>query len=117
MKCSQQNGECIEIFISVFRVVPFFRIWSSVSLRFCDIAAYQTAAPLTEPGDLVILDYMMIHRSGFNTSARPRWSMQVRYFNFSEPSGVAHGWKGGTTAGVPINDVHPGLLIEKDSVQ
>lgn len=77
------------------------------------VGAYETAAPLTEPGDLVILDYMMIHRSGYNTSNRSRWSMQVRYFNFREPSGVAHGWKGGTTAGVPINEVHPGLLIQK----
>lgn len=77
------------------------------------IGSYKTIAPLTEPGDLIILDYMMIHRSGYNTSNRSRWSMQVRYFNFQEPSGIAHGWKGGTTAGVPINDVHPGLLIEK----
>jgi hypothetical protein len=77
------------------------------------VSAYDIAAPLTKPGDLVILDYMMIHRSGFNLSNRSRWSMQVRYFNFSEASGIAHGWKGGTTAGVPINEVHPGLLIEE----
>ena len=81
------------------------------------VGAYEIIAPLTRPGDLVILDYMMIHRSGYNTSTRSRWSMQVRYFNYREPSGLAHGWKGGTTAGVPINDVHPGLLIEKAELQ
>lgn len=80
------------------------------------IGTYDTVAPIAEPGDLVIIDYLTIHRSGFNVSSRSRWTMQIRYFNFLEASGIAHGWKGGTVAGVPINEVHPGLLIERSDV-
>lgn len=77
---------------------------------------FERIAPLTAPTDLVIIDYLTIHRSGFNTSERSRWSMQLRYFNFEESSGVSHGWKGGAVAGVPINDVHPRLLIDRPTL-
>lgn len=77
------------------------------------IAKFETTAPLTSPGDLVIIDYTTIHRSGFNTSDRSRWSMQIRYFNYSEASGIAHGWSGGVVAGVPTEKIEPELLIKE----
>ena len=39
--------------------------------------------------------------------------MQLRYFNYSEPSGIAHGWSGGVVAGVPTEDIVPDLLIKE----
>ena len=46
------------------------------------IARYEITAPLMAPGDLIVLDYLTLHQSGFNRATRPRWSMQMRYFNY-----------------------------------
>jgi hypothetical protein len=52
---------------------------------------YEMVAPLTEPGDVIVMDYRTIHRSGRNTSAVPRWSALWRYFDYRK--GVEMGWK------------------------
>lgn len=72
---------------------------------------YQPIAPLTTPGDLVIIDFLLLHASGQNRSNRSRWSMQFRYFNFNEPVGRSHGWKGSFAAGVDFATIHPQLCI------
>jgi ectoine hydroxylase-related dioxygenase (phytanoyl-CoA dioxygenase family) len=59
------------------------------------IAQYQRAAPLTAPGDLVVLDFLLLHQSGKNLSTHPRWSMQFRMFNFLDPVGTRLSWRGG----------------------
>ncbi|NOR68607.1 MAG: phytanoyl-CoA dioxygenase [Methylomarinum sp.] len=74
---------------------------------------YTHIAPLTEPGDLVIIDFLVLHASGLNRSLRARWSMQFRYFNFNEPAGLANGWKGSYAAGVDFKKVHPELCVDK----
>jgi hypothetical protein len=74
------------------------------------IARYSRVAPLTKPGDLLILDFLVLHASGHNHSQRSRWTMQMRYFNFLEPTGIRIGWVGSFAAGKSINEVHPGLL-------
>lgn len=88
------------------------------ALRLHDEAAllsrYDRIAPLTSPGDLVIVDFLTLHASGFNTSSRSRWSLQFRYFNFDEPTGLAHGWKGSFAAGVDFRNVHPELCADQD---
>jgi hypothetical protein len=71
---------------------------------------YSKIAPLTSPGDLVIIDFMLLHCSGYNKSDRARWSMQFRYFNFADPVGRSHGWKGSYAAGVDFRAVHPELF-------
>ncbi|MFN3428931.1 MAG: phytanoyl-CoA dioxygenase family protein [Candidatus Sericytochromatia bacterium] len=76
------------------------------------IARYPRVAPLSEPGDLIVVDFLTLHASGTNQAARPRWSMQLRYFNFAEPTGLAHGWKGSFAAGVRFQDVHPELVAD-----
>lgn len=76
------------------------------------LAKYPHVAPLTEPGDLVIIDYLVLHASGHNRSERSRWSMQFRYFDFSEPTGMNHGWKGSFAAGVDFREIHPELCID-----
>lgn len=76
------------------------------------IARYAPIAPLTEPGDLVLMDFLVLHASGENVSERARWSMQFRYFNFDEPTGLRHGWKGAYAAGVDFRSVHPELCAD-----
>jgi Phytanoyl-CoA dioxygenase (PhyH) len=74
------------------------------------ISSYPHIAPLTQPGDLIIIDFLTLHRSGLNISERSRWSMQMRYFNFHEPTGIKIGWKGSFASGVKVEEVHPGLF-------
>ncbi|TRO37704.1 phytanoyl-CoA dioxygenase [Pseudomonas sp. ALS1131] len=79
------------------------------------IARYPRIAPLTAPGDLVLVDFLLLHASGHNRGQRSRWSMQLRYFNFMEPTGRAHGWKGSYAAGVDFRDIHPELCADQES--
>lgn len=76
------------------------------------LTKYPHVAPLTKPGDLVIIDYLVLHASGRNCSERSRWSMQFRYFDFAEPTGMSHGWKGSYAAGVDFKQIHPELCID-----
>lgn len=69
-------------------------------------------APLTSPCDLVVVDFLTLHASGFNRSKRSRWSLQFRYFNFDDPAGLAHGWKGSFAAGVDFRSIHPELCAD-----
>lgn len=73
---------------------------------------YPHQSPLTRPGDLVIIDFLVLHASGYNRSTRSRWSMQLRYFNFMEPTGLSHGWKGSYAAGIDFCAIHPELCAE-----
>jgi ectoine hydroxylase-related dioxygenase (phytanoyl-CoA dioxygenase family) len=73
------------------------------------LAAHPRIAPLCGPTDLVIIDFLVLHASGHNRSSRARWSMQFRYFNFAEPTGRSHGWRGSFAAGVDFGSIHPEL--------
>lgn len=76
------------------------------------VAKYEKAAPLTEPGDLVLVDFLTLHRSGENVSNRARWSLQMRWFNFAEPTGQRLGWPGAYAAGGDLRAVHPELVVD-----
>ncbi|HYK15666.1 MAG TPA: phytanoyl-CoA dioxygenase family protein [Burkholderiales bacterium] len=76
------------------------------------VRRYTTAAPLTRPGDLLILDYLTLHQSGFNVSERSRWSMQFRLFNFREPIGRKLGWRPSVTAGTEIESLFPDSFVD-----
>ncbi|MCD6060391.1 MAG: phytanoyl-CoA dioxygenase family protein [Moraxellaceae bacterium] len=78
------------------------------------VARYPQIAPLTGPGDLVIIDFLTLHASGHNRGERSRWSMQFRYFNFDEPCGLRHGWRGSYAAGVDFVKIHPELCADED---
>jgi ectoine hydroxylase-related dioxygenase (phytanoyl-CoA dioxygenase family) len=73
------------------------------------LAKYKVIAPLTKPGDLILMDFQTLHQSGFNRTDRPRWSMQFRYFNFNEPVGQRINWVGAFAAGVDFAKVLPEL--------
>jgi hypothetical protein len=68
-------------------------------------------APESEPGDLLVIDFLTLHESGANTGARARWSMQLRWFNFEHESGRRMGWRGGIATGTTVQDVHPELVL------
>jgi ectoine hydroxylase-related dioxygenase (phytanoyl-CoA dioxygenase family) len=71
------------------------------------VARYKQVAPLSEPGDLILMDFLTIHQSGFNASNRSRWSVQSRFFNFQDPMGMKVGWKASVTAGTDIEAIFP----------
>lgn len=77
------------------------------------ITRYPQIAPLTGPGDLVVVDFLVLHASGHNRARRSRWSMQLRYFNFTEPTGRGHGWKGSFAAGANFLEIHPELSADR----
>lgn len=76
------------------------------------LARYKKIAPLTEPGDLVVMDFLTLHQSGLNISDRPRWSMQYRYFNFLDPIGMRIAWQGSYAAGKKFADIIPELAVK-----
>jgi ectoine hydroxylase-related dioxygenase (phytanoyl-CoA dioxygenase family) len=76
------------------------------------IAQYGVVAPLSEPGDLVLMDFLTLHSSGINISKRSRWSMQFRYFSFEDPSGININWTGCVANGTQLKDIHPELVID-----
>jgi len=71
------------------------------------MAKYNHDRPLLNVGDAVFIDFLNAHKSGDNTSNHSRWSMQLRYFDFTEPVGIGHGWSGGVRSGVDFKSVHP----------
>jgi hypothetical protein len=77
------------------------------------IARYQQVAPLTEPGDLILMDYLTLHQSGVNTSQRSRWSIQYRFFNFRDPTGIRLGWKPSVTIGTDIEELFSEFFIKE----
>lgn len=75
------------------------------------IAKYPQSSPLTNPGDLILMDFLTLHASGFNRGERSRWSMQFRYFNMAESTGQSHGWQGSYAEGVDFSIIHPELIV------
>lgn len=73
---------------------------------------YPQISPLTSPGDLVVIDFLVLHASGYNRSQRSRWTMQLRYFNFRDPIGQSHCWRGSFAAGVDFRAIHPELCAD-----
>jgi hypothetical protein len=51
------------------------------------------------------------HPKGYNVSKRSRWSMQLRYFNFRDPTGIRISWCGSYAAGIDFTRVHPDLVV------
>jgi hypothetical protein len=76
------------------------------------IKDFEITSPCSNPGDLIIMDFHLIHRSGKNISHRALWSMQFRYFDFSESTGKKHGWPGSFTSGLDFQTIHPELCVE-----
>lgn len=76
------------------------------------LARYRKVEALVETGDLLIIDFLNLHASGFNRGKRSRWTMQIRYFNFREATGRRLHWVGSFAAGKSIRDVHPEVIVD-----
>jgi ectoine hydroxylase-related dioxygenase (phytanoyl-CoA dioxygenase family) len=80
------------------------------------LSQYERIAPLTKPGDLLVMDFLTLHASGHNNSDRARWTMQWRLFNFADPVGIKIGWRGSFAAGLKYQDVLPELVASNAKV-
>ncbi|MAP24506.1 MAG: phytanoyl-CoA dioxygenase [Rickettsiales bacterium] len=76
------------------------------------IAKHKKVAPITEPGDVLLMDFLTVHRSGKNFSNHPLWSMQVRYFSFDEAEGKKINWTGSYNSGHDFSSVYPHFIEE-----
>ncbi len=77
------------------------------------VARYPQESPLPRPGDAVLIDFAVIHSSGFNRGRRSRWTSQIRYFNFRHPVGLRIGWCGSFAAGKDFATIHPELMADE----
>ena len=79
------------------------------------LSQYGIISPILNVGDLVVMDFLTLHSSGYNVSSRSRWSIQMRYFNYAHPSGIAINWATCSSGGnqvKPFKEVHPELIID-----
>lgn len=63
---------------------------------------YELCAPLSKPGDCFAFDFLTLHASGGNVGERARWTVQIRYFNFSDTYAVKIRWMGGLKHGTTL---------------
>jgi ectoine hydroxylase-related dioxygenase (phytanoyl-CoA dioxygenase family) len=66
-------------------------------------------APELNVGDVVAMDFLLLHESSPNQTDQTRWAMISRYFDFTEKVGASYGWKGGLAEGNSFAQVHPEL--------
>ena len=107
------EGSHREGMIPVYEEAPASGRSGAYALRLQDeerlLAKYRTQSPLTQPGDLLLMDFLTMHQSGENTSNQPRWTLQFRYFNFGDPLGTRIGWRGSFAEKVDFRSVLPEL--------
>lgn len=76
------------------------------------VSSYGVSSYETDPGDVLFLDFLTVHQSGYNRDAeRSRISGQVRYFNMLERSAVEHEWVGGWQDGGDFRRVHRDKVV------
>ena len=80
-------------------------------------ARFSEVAPLVQIGDCVIMDALMLHKSGTNISSQTRWAMLSRYFDFTDTTGKAINWKGGLQEGNSFETIHPELTRIETPIQ
>ena len=76
------------------------------------LSRYEQVRGLVAVGDLIVIDFLNLHASGYNRSNRSRWTTQIRYFNFLEPTGQRISWAGAFAAGNKIGDIHPEAIAD-----
>ena len=69
------------------------------------IGKFRKLQPEVKAGTLVIINYSLVHQSGFNKSSRCRWSLLSRYFNLHDQNSISRGWHGGSQEGFKFREV------------
>jgi hypothetical protein len=76
------------------------------------VRKYPVVSHETGIGDVVFLDFLLLHESGLNRSdTNSRITCQVRYFDVGEPTGIAHSWKGGWQEGGDFTQMHADKVV------
>lgn len=76
-------------------------------------AQHPLASVETHPGDVVFLDFLTLHQSGWNRSGdRVRITGQARFFDMAHPTAIEHGWVGGLHEGGDFTALHPELVVD-----
>jgi ectoine hydroxylase-related dioxygenase (phytanoyl-CoA dioxygenase family) len=77
------------------------------------VAKHSVVSFATEPGDVVFLDFLLLHCSGFNRSERghSRITGQVRYFDMDHPTAIRNAWRGGWQDGGDFTQFHPDKVV------
>lgn len=65
----------------------------------------EVISPICEKGDLIIINFLTLHKSGQNISDRARMSLQFRLFNFLDPIGKEINWSGSYASGRDFSSV------------
>jgi hypothetical protein len=81
------------------------------------IGRYSKVSPLLNPGDVVVMDWLVLHRSGKNSSHESRWTMQMRYFSFKEETGISIDWKGSFASGSDFRELFPELIAKRKDLK
>jgi hypothetical protein len=71
------------------------------------LAEYRELQPEVKAGTAVVINYLLLHKSGSNFSNKCRWSILSRRFNFEDKVAIARGWHGGIQEGYRFEDVYP----------
>lgn len=87
----------------------FTRLANSVKIKGIEslLTKYEVFEVVCQPGDLLIFDYNLIHKSGINNSQSTRFSVQARYFVFDDDWGIKNGWKGSITSNIQYSEIIP----------
>jgi ectoine hydroxylase-related dioxygenase (phytanoyl-CoA dioxygenase family) len=75
------------------------------------LANFSMRQPEVKAGTAVVINYLLLHKSGMNLSNKCRWSILSRWFNFENSEAINRGWHGGIQEGFRFEDVYPELKI------
>jgi len=65
-------------------------------------------------GDALIFSTLLLHRSTPSKSEDVRWTIQLRYANFSNQDAISRGWPGGMIEGDGFEKFHPEFVAHKN---
>jgi len=66
-------------------------------------------------GDALLLHCLTLHRSGYNSSTKNRWSINPRYSDFFDQALVRRGWARGVRPGkILFGEVHPEKVVKAE---
>jgi len=77
------------------------------------VQRFQTVEPLLNIGDLLLMDFNLIHCSGVNASNRGRWSIQFRLFDYLDEVGQQILWTGSFASGVKFEKLFAHLKVNE----